>query len=162
MNENIRIDNRTVRWRHGSRWKNALSHEYRNNNGRNSQFTRFSFIDFIDEEIFQVNGKIGLWQIFRLSTFVLSGEKRHYQSHWMRNFRFLVFVCWFSFSEQYGCSSNVLAAIIRGSSDKLPCIENREGFAVHSLTWPQVSPISSWLVISNTHEKVSYFGVFVF
>ena len=162
MNENIRIDNRTVRWRYGSRWKNALSHEYRNNNGRNSQFTRLSFIGFIDEEIFQVNGKIGLWQLFRLLTFVLSGEKRHYQSHWMRNFRFLVFVCWFSFSEQYGYSSNVLAAIIRGSSDKLPCIENREGFAVHSLTWPQVSPISSWLVISNTHEKVSYFVVFVF
>ena len=57
MNENIGIDNRTVRWRYGSRWKNALSNEYRNNNGRNSQFTRFSFIDFIDEDIFQVNGK---------------------------------------------------------------------------------------------------------
>ena len=29
---------------------------------------------------------------------------------------------------------SVLAATIRESSDKLPCIENREGFATHSFT----------------------------
>ena len=50
-----------------------------------------------------------------------------------------------------------LAAIIRESSDKLPCIENREGFAVHSSTWPSGAKgewrVNSWLAISNTHEK---------
>ena len=33
------------------------------------------------EEIFQVNGQIGLWQIFQLSIFVLSREKCLNQSH---------------------------------------------------------------------------------
>ena len=36
------------------RWKNALNHDYKNNNGRNFQFTKFSFIDFV----FQVNDQI--------------------------------------------------------------------------------------------------------
>ena len=32
--------------------------------------------------------KIGLWQIFQLSIFVLSREKCHYQSLWIRSYRF--------------------------------------------------------------------------
>ena len=32
---------------------------------------------------------------------------------------------------------SVLAAIIRKNSDKRPWIENREGFAAHSSTWPR-------------------------
>ena len=43
----------------------------------------------LTEEIFQINGQIGLWEIFQLSTLVLSREKCHDQSHWIRNFRFL-------------------------------------------------------------------------
>ena len=29
------------------RWKNVLNHDYKNNNGGNFQFTKFSFIDFV-------------------------------------------------------------------------------------------------------------------
>ena len=53
---------------------------------------------------------------------------------------------------------SVLAAIIRESSDKLPCIENREGFAAHSSTWPSGAKgewrISSWLAISTHVGKI--------
>ena len=37
-----------VRLRWLFRWKNALNHDYKNNNGRNFQFTKFSFIEFTD------------------------------------------------------------------------------------------------------------------
>ena len=42
-----------------NRWKNALNIDYKNNNGRKFQFTKFSLIDFVltEEEIFQVNCK---------------------------------------------------------------------------------------------------------
>ena len=39
--------------------------------------------------------KIGQWQIFQLSIFILSREKCQHQSHWMRNFRVFLFVYWF-------------------------------------------------------------------
>ena len=29
------------------RWKNALNHDYKNNNGHDFQFAKFSFIDFV-------------------------------------------------------------------------------------------------------------------
>ena len=48
------------------------------------------------EEVFQVNGQIGRWQIFQLSIFILSREKCQHQSHWIRNFRFFFWVLWFS------------------------------------------------------------------
>ena len=43
----------------GSRWKNGLNHDYKNNNGCNFQFTKFSFIDFVltDRKNMQVNGQ---------------------------------------------------------------------------------------------------------
>ena len=36
-----------------------MNHDFKNNNGRNFQITRFSFIDFLlsDKEVFQVNGE---------------------------------------------------------------------------------------------------------
>ena len=37
-----------VRLRWLFRWKNALNHDYKNKNGRNFQFTKFSFIEFTD------------------------------------------------------------------------------------------------------------------
>ena len=50
INENKWIDNpsnnnRRLRWRWLLRWKNGLNHK--NNNGRNFQFKKFSFIDFV-------------------------------------------------------------------------------------------------------------------
>ena len=100
---------------------------------------------------------------------VANRKKRYYQSHRILTFGFsfckLVF---FPFSKRLNVNVleqngfiNVLVAIIWGISDKLPCIENREGFAVHSSTWPSGAKgewrVSSWLAISNTREKISYF-----
>ena len=47
MNRQSPNNNRRVRWRQLLRWKNALNHDYKNNNGRNFQFTKFSFNDFV-------------------------------------------------------------------------------------------------------------------
>ena len=52
MNENKWINNPQITiieciWHWLLRWKNALNHDYKNNNGRNFQFTKFSFIDFV-------------------------------------------------------------------------------------------------------------------
>ena len=65
MNENKEIDNSPIKV---AQWvgakaqggKNALNHDYKNSCGRNFQFTKFSFIDFVlpTEEIFKVNGHI--------------------------------------------------------------------------------------------------------
>ena len=47
----------------------------------NSQNSHLLTLSLPTEEIFQVNGQIGLWQIFQLSIFVLSREKCLNQSH---------------------------------------------------------------------------------
>ena len=62
MNENKWVDNsrkskRRVRWRSLLRWKNALNHDYKNNNDRNFQFTKFSFIDFVLTDGRSLSGK---------------------------------------------------------------------------------------------------------
>ena len=59
MNRQSPNNNRRARWHELLRWKNALNQGYKNNNGRNFQFTKFSFIDLSlqIEEVFQVNGQ---------------------------------------------------------------------------------------------------------
>ena len=47
MNGQSSNNNRRVRWRQLLRWKYALNHDYKNNNGRNFQFTKFLFIYFV-------------------------------------------------------------------------------------------------------------------
>ena len=45
---------------------------------------KFSVIDLVlygQKKSFRYSAKIGLWQIFRLSIFILSREKCPYQSH---------------------------------------------------------------------------------
>ena len=58
---------------------------------------------------------------------------------------------------------SVLAAIIRGFSRQTACIENREGFAVHSPAWPSDAKgewlFSSWLAISTRVKKNDIFSV---
>ena len=58
MNRQSSNNNRRVRWRWLLRRKNALNHVYKSKNGRNFQFTKFSFINFSlpTEGVFQVNG----------------------------------------------------------------------------------------------------------
>ena len=75
-------------------------------------------------------------------------------------------VCWFSTPSRKVWTSlsasdtdffGVLAGIIQESSEKLLCIENSEGFAVHSSTWPIGAKgewrVSSWLAISTNVKK---------
>ena len=57
MNRQSSNNNRRVRWRWLLRWKNALNHDYKNNNGRNFQFTKFSFIDFVLTDRRSLSGK---------------------------------------------------------------------------------------------------------
>ena len=150
--------------------KGTLKHHKKNAmdvifNAKNSQlFTRFS----PSEEILSVNGKNRpVATVFQLSIFVLSREKCHYKSYWIRTFRFF-FLC-FGFLSPLGKSErhykrygvfSVLGAIIRKKFDKWLWIENGEGFAVHSSIWPSGVKgewhVSSWLAISNTREKIPY------
>ena len=57
MNRQSSNNNRRVRWRWLLRWKNALNHDYKNNNGRNFQFTKFSFIEFVLTDRRSLSGK---------------------------------------------------------------------------------------------------------
>ena len=57
MNRQSSNNNRRVRWRWLLRWKNALNHDYKNNNGRNFQFKKFSFIDFVLTDRRSLSGK---------------------------------------------------------------------------------------------------------
>ena len=47
INENKWMDNPRIAIAPCLRWKYALNHDYKNNNGRNFQFTKFLFIYFV-------------------------------------------------------------------------------------------------------------------
>ena len=85
-------------------WAKNVSNHYKTNNGHDFKFTKFSVSDFflIDRRnLVRYASKNGLWQIFQLSIFALSREKRYwYQSHWRRNFRF--FFSYFGFLHLLG------------------------------------------------------------
>ena len=57
MNRQSSNNNRRVRWRWLLRWKRALNPYYKNNNSRNFQFTKFSFIDFVLTDRRSLSGK---------------------------------------------------------------------------------------------------------
>ena len=57
MNRQSSNNNRRVRWRWLLRRKNALNHVYKSKNGRNFQFTKFSFIDFFLTDRRSLSGK---------------------------------------------------------------------------------------------------------
>ena len=74
-------NNHRVRWRSPWRWKSALNRDKKNNNDRNFQFTKFSFIDFVHTDKRSLSVKRpksanGNWQ---LSIFILSREKCQHQ-----------------------------------------------------------------------------------
>ena len=147
MNQQFPNNNRRVRWRHLLIWKNALNHDYKKKSASGKSFScRFSF-----PATRNANTKATEYVTFGFS------------------FRVLVFSpfrkVWTALSVSDTDFFSVLAAIIRESSDKLPCIENREGFAAHSSTWPSGAKgewrISSWLAISTHVEKIRYFFTYV-
>ena len=178
MNENKRIDNPRItivecvggRWL--LRWKNAWNHDYKNSNGRNFQFTKFSFTDFFLADRRSLSGKRQKSASGKSSScrFSFSAERNtdtKATKYVTFGFSFSILV-FFPFKEslnltvcqQWGIFS-VLAAIIRGISRQTTCIENREGFSVHSSTWPSgrqrrltcQQPIS----YINRREKIRYF-----
>ena len=119
-----------VRLRWLFRWKNALNHDYKNNNGRNFQFTKFSFIEFVLTNRRSLSGKRPKSASSNSSScrFSFSDERNanmikatEYATFGF-SFSILVF---FPFQEslnlilcqRYGFFS-VLAAIIRENSDK--------------------------------------------
>ena len=70
-------NNRRVRWRELLRWKNTLNHDYKNNDGRNFQFTKFSFIDFVLTNRRSLSGKRPKWASDKSSScrFSFSAER---------------------------------------------------------------------------------------
>ena len=54
----------------------------------NIQILSYWLGPYFQKKSLKYKAKIGLWQIFQLSIFVLSRDKCLYQSHWIRNFRF--------------------------------------------------------------------------
>ena len=122
-------NNRRVRWRWLLRRKNALNHDYKNNNDRNFQFTKFLFIDFVLTDRRSLSGKRRKSVRGKSSScrFSFSDERNantKATEYATFDFSFSILV-FFPFLEslnlivchRYGYFS-VLAAIIREKSDK--------------------------------------------
>ena len=124
-------------------------------NGRNFLCTK-SVIDFFLIEkryIFMHTAKIGPWQIFQLSIFVLSREKCHYPGQ-VRYFRFYFCISFTSASRKFWATLSVWNTnCLLEPSDKRPWIENGQRFAIHFQTW------HSWLMISKLFLKKSYCNI---
>ena len=173
MNRQSPNDNRGVRWRWLLRWKSALNHYYKNNNGRNFQFTKFLFIDSVLTGRRSLSGKrpksaSGKSSSCRFSFSDVRNANTKATEYATFGFSFTILV-FFPFQE----SLNIIICqrygffwcLIRHNSRKLrqtPCIGNREGFAVHSSTWPSGAKgewrVSSWLAISTHVKKYDIFS----
>ena len=59
MNQQSTNNNHRVHWHLLLRWKNALNHNYKNNNAHNFQFTNSHLLtlSLSTEEVFQINGQ---------------------------------------------------------------------------------------------------------
>ena len=146
------------------RWSTITETTY---NSRNFQFIIFSFLTLSlpTKEVFPVNGQN--WQVANLPVvdFRFQPPEMPIPKPLNTKLSVFLFVDWFSFSSWKSwtlLSFSVLAATIRESSDKLPCIENRESFTVHSSSWPSGTkgerPVSSWLIKSDASEKYRIFS----
>ena len=147
------------------RWSTITETTY---NSRNFQFIIFSFLTLSlpTKEVFPVNGQN--WQVANLPVvdFRFQPPEMPIPKPLNTKLSVFLFVDWFSFSSWKSwtlLSFSVLAAIIRESSDKLPCIENREGFTVHSSSWPSGTkgerPVSSWWLYQTQVKNILFFHV---
>ena len=163
-----------MRWHSLLRWKNALNHDYKINNDRNFQVTKFSFIDFVLTDKRSLSGKRP-----KSVSGKSSGCRFSFSAERNANTKATEYVT-FGFSFEYcgflppleksepHCLSAIrifLKCFRRHYSKKLwqtTCIENREGFAVHSSTWPSGAKgewrVSSWLAISTHVKKYRIFS----
>ena len=123
----------------------------------NSQNSHVLTLSLPTEEVFQVNSQNRPVTNLPVGDFHSQSREMPTFKPLKLNFRFFFwYIVFFPFLESLNFTVSqryrffsVLTATIRESSDKLPCIENREGFAVHSSTW-QIGYI-------NTREKIRYF-----
>ena len=114
-----------MRWRQLLRRKYALNHDYKNNNGRNFQFTKFLFIYFVLNNSRSLSDKrqksAGVQSSscrFSFSAERNANTKATEYATFGFSFGILVFFpFWTSLNRWYGFFS-VSAAIIRESSDK--------------------------------------------
>ena len=133
-----------------------LNHDYKTNNGRNFQFTKFPYTDFVLTDRRSLSGKRPKSANHKSSScrFSFSAERNantKATEYVIFGFSFsllVFFLFWESLNltvcQQYVFFS-VLATIIRGFSRQTTCIENREGFAVHLSTWPNGAKGGWWL-----------------
>ena len=129
MNRQSSNNNRRVRWRWLLRWKNALNHDYKNNNGRNfqSKNSHLLTLSLPTEEVFQVNGQNR--PVANLPVVDFHSQPREMLTSKPLNMQLSVFllVYWFSSPSRKVWTSlsvsdtdffSVLATIIQESSDK--------------------------------------------
>ena len=168
-------NNRSVRWRLLLRWKNGLNHDYKNNHGRNFQFTKFSFIDFVLTDRRVLSGKRPKSASSKSSScrFSFSAERNaNTKATEYVAFGFSVWILWFSFPSRKVWTSlsvsdtdyfSVFAVITRESSDKLLVL--RIVKALPFIHQPdRVTPKASDVKLIgyiNTYKKISYFSTCV-
>ena len=128
------------------------------------QFSKFSFIEFVLIERRSLSGKRpksarGKSFSCRFSFSAERNANTKAAEYLTFDFSFSILFSspsrkvWASLSVSDTDFFSVLAAIIRGFSRQTACIENREGFAVHSPAWPSDAKgewlFSSWLAFSE-------------
>ena len=122
----------------------------------NLQNSHSSISSLPTEEIFLVNGHISRWQISQISAARNAVIKA--TEYVTFGFSFPFRKVWTSLSVS-DTDFSVLAAIIRENSHKLPCIENGEGSAVHSLNlteWRQRRETCQQLTGETKHHWVVF------
>ena len=117
------------------------------------------------EEVFQVTGQSR--PVANLPVVAFHSQPREMLTPKPLNKQLWVFllVYWFSSPSRKVWTSlsaiRIFLCFSRHNSRNIwqtTCIENREGFAVHSLTWPSVTRVSSWLAISTQVKKYNVFS----
>ena len=135
----------------------------------NSQNSHLLTLSLPTEEVFQVNGQNR--PVANLPVVDFHSQPRKMLTPKPLNTQLSVFllVYWFSFPSRkvwtsLSVSDTDFLVFSRHDLRKLrqtTCIENREGFAVHSSTWPSGAKgewrCSSWLAISRHVKKYDFF-----
>ena len=129
-----------VRWRWLLRRKNALNRDYKNNDDRNFQFTKFSFIDF-----------------FLTDRRSLSAKRPKSASSKSSS-------CRFSFSAERNANTKATEYVTFGFSTRnvwTSLSVSNTDFLVFSSTWPSGAKgewrVSSWFAISTHVKKYDIF-----
>ena len=133
---------------HPLRWKNALNYDYKNNNSRNFQFTKFLSIDFVLNDKRSLSGKRPKSARSKSSScrFSFSAARNaNTKANEYLTFGFYLNIGFLPLEEKFEphCLSTmrIFKCHISRKFRQITCIENREGFAVHSSTWKPEIPV---------------------